>query len=331
LIDAIFHRDFPRAQDILLENPLEAQAVDTSGWSPLHWACVQAHAPLELIELILLAWPQAITLQDRYGCTPLHDACLYNRSDIVHFLIQTHTGCEHMTNAKGRTPLKHLCWYYRVKIQNVLKDTHNKLVDATELIQNENLTALWCNATLLISAVSHEDTSSRNLLHAACALGDACPMELLQLILKAAPYFPLQTDNYGNLPLHVAAIHSSSSVVKLLCQHHPWTAQARNSQGSLPLHLAVAQSLQPAVDELLQVYPESIQVADGATRLMPFMLAASCHRVELSMQLLQRCPELSSPRPQASKPKRPRSCCCCDVEEEVCQPRHKQPRLACGA
>ena len=344
LIDAIFHRDFAKALKILKQDPHQVTIVDTTGWSALHWACVQAHSPLELIGELILAWPEALILQDRYGCTPLHDACLHSRSDIVNYLINASYGIETTRNSKGRTPLQHLCWYYRDKLESVLDEkTREQYKDSVDMIIGEKLTTLWCNATLLISAqllssanpCESLECSSMSLLHAATALGDQCPIELIALIITVAPTFVLQTDHKGNLPLHVAsAAPNSNKVVRLLCQEQPWTAKVYNQSGKLPLHVAIENFNSCCIPTLIQAYPDSVQVADLSTGLMPFMLAASCGDVNLSFELLQMCPEVEhfafaqNKSLSKSNPKRrqPHSC----ATNFECQPTSpKRQRFLC--
>jgi ankyrin repeat protein len=321
LIEAIFQCDFSVAASILLAKPLDAQVVDGSGWTALHWACVQASCPLELIKSLTLAWPRALLLKDRFGCTPLHDACLHNRSDIVNYILTCGFQAESVRNNNGWTPLQHLCLYYRDQMQNfeaMSQEQQAQYVDAMSMIMGECLTALWCNATLLISSTlanglaayqeRHQDFS---ILHAACSLGQECPIELIRVIVKVSPSFLTEVDGGGNLPLHIACaavtrtgtevVYSSNDndmpqcqVLEFLCQEQPLCTRQYNALGKLPLHMAIEgrRSMENGVNILLKIFPESVGAKERISRLLPFMLAASSGNTTLSFQLLQMRPEL---------------------------------------
>jgi len=57
-------------------------------WLPLHYACIK-RSSLTIIQLLVQAWPDAISEQDHSGYLPLHYACeRCCTDDVIQFLIE---------------------------------------------------------------------------------------------------------------------------------------------------------------------------------------------------------------------------------------------------
>ena len=69
-------------------------------------------------------------------------------------------------------------------------------------------------------------------------------------------------DNYGNLPLHIAAQYYKRDVGAIssaLVEHHEEVKTIRNNEGKLPLQVAIEHEREfYFVKELLRAYPEGV-------------------------------------------------------------------------
>ena len=77
-------------------------SLDGRGRAPLYGACTHTHRTQ--LAMVLIEAAADVNLQDRDGNTPLHAAVMYNRRDIVEFLLAL--GCDVNTaGEQGFTPL----------------------------------------------------------------------------------------------------------------------------------------------------------------------------------------------------------------------------------
>lgn len=81
------------------------------GWLPLHFACGY-EASVDVVQLLLEAYPKATEVQDNDGDLPLHIAC-YNglSTNIVRMLLETYPKATEISNNKGYLPLHCACKY----------------------------------------------------------------------------------------------------------------------------------------------------------------------------------------------------------------------------
>jgi ankyrin repeat protein len=75
--------DVNRVRSLLANN--DANAVDSSGLTPLHYACREGHV---LIATLLLDAGASIDFASRSGVTPLHRAAVAGHVDLVDLLLQ---------------------------------------------------------------------------------------------------------------------------------------------------------------------------------------------------------------------------------------------------
>lgn len=57
-----------------------------SGKTALHWACYY-HAPADTVEMILNKYPDAASIKDKIGCTPLCYSTVFDDSDVIRILV----------------------------------------------------------------------------------------------------------------------------------------------------------------------------------------------------------------------------------------------------
>jgi hypothetical protein len=87
--------------------PESVQATDFNDWVALHFAC-SSKVPLQVLEYLVQAWPESIratTSQFSGGELPLHSACRYKAPvEVVRLLVETWPEAVRATNAHGMTP-----------------------------------------------------------------------------------------------------------------------------------------------------------------------------------------------------------------------------------
>jgi ankyrin repeat protein len=115
LHDACQHHDDKMILKLAHSFAEEAVMVDDHGSTPLHIACWGGnHAqPIEVLQALLRACPQATTDQDVVGNTPLHVATSHpdTRPEIVRALLEACPIASSIKNKEGLLPLHMACRY----------------------------------------------------------------------------------------------------------------------------------------------------------------------------------------------------------------------------
>jgi ankyrin repeat protein len=93
----------------------------------LHWACSR-NAPLDVLKVILDAYPDAIQICDsQKGYLPLHFACFYKSSlEILQFLIKVYPESIQQTDKLGKLPL-HLSCSNTTSLSNAYSNTSDSI------------------------------------------------------------------------------------------------------------------------------------------------------------------------------------------------------------
>mmetsp|Transcript_8837 Transcript_8837/g.15456 ORF Transcript_8837/g.15456 Transcript_8837/m.15456 type:complete len:616 (+) Transcript_8837:124-1971(+) len=206
---------------------------------PLHKACV-LQPPDEVIEKLLLAYPDGAKSRDQDGWLPVHCACFYGANDkIVSALLNSNSKGAQSKDDEGRLPLHYAC----------LKGASQAVVDV--LLENFPKGAM------------SKDDEGRLPIHHACSKG--APEGVIDALLKASPKGAQSKDDQGRLPLHHACRKSSSErIIRTLLRVYPRAAQIKDDQDKLPIHYACQNGTSPSViNVLLTTYPESINVKNG--------------------------------------------------------------------
>jgi hypothetical protein len=85
----------------------EAKYRDSDGLYPLHWACSGA-PPVEVVQILLDAYPSAAKRKDQEGSLPLHFAAHYGASTaVMEALLKVYPKAIAVQDKYGRTPLYH--------------------------------------------------------------------------------------------------------------------------------------------------------------------------------------------------------------------------------
>jgi len=91
--------------------PAAANATDdNNGWSPLHTACHNKNATLNIVQLLIDAAPNSIQSPDKSGALPLHVACQHHESaSVVQYLLSHGEVTIDAVDRKGNTALHLSC------------------------------------------------------------------------------------------------------------------------------------------------------------------------------------------------------------------------------
>lgn len=303
----VLNRDWYRAIRHVDEYPEEARFLDDFGLSPLHRACFR-DAPVELISVLIRAFPEATHLQDRCqfsGLTPLHAACHYCSPAVVRCLLKSNPSAIHMISTKGHTPLQCTCQVYearirhhfaRIEYENSQHQQHQKGAAtpvATKpwsdiFVDDPILLRFWSVVCALLQVQVHgypkdiDEDCSAFIVHACARASHTVPTILLELAVRLHPeqlLLPCRTT--GQLPLHIALSQPSSTlhsdgVASFLFQQSPNAARYPDPSagGIYPLIQAqcTGKSWNTFVYPLLHAYPEALYSVNPSPLLLSMIM-----------------------------------------------------------
>lgn len=168
-------------------------------------------------------------------------------------------------------------------------------VDATDLY-------LWECARLMLHALGPPTIPVNQLMmHACVQAGSFCPLALRQRVMKRYAHQLDTPDEFGNLPLHIAASLSVSDdeeaveEIQQVLEACPSAIQAGNTEGKFPLNIAIdaGRTWSSGARTLFEAFPEAIASQDIPIACYPMILseigADSLYRVaKATPELFQR-------------------------------------------
>ena len=169
--------------------------------SPLEIACMRGN--VDLVEALLIG--RDVNCQDKYGNTPLHMACRYEKADIVRLLTLEKCCSQGIQNSEGELPLHIACSRSSCEIVKLVSD---------------------CN----VSIVNKDGDTP---LHIACKYYKH--IEILRLLTLEKCCRQSIQNNDGELPLHIACSKGSCEIVRLVSDCDVNTVDIN---GETPLHIA---------------------------------------------------------------------------------------------
>ena len=235
--------------------PDAARSIDSTAWSPLHYACANKSMDPEIVRLLLERWPESVDHQDNEtGDLPLHNLCTAEDFDetsslaILDLLVAAAPLSLTRANAEGRLPIH--CASESGRSYPFCK----RLIDACP-------ESLWvvCDAMLPIHRACYY---GGNNVEAVRCIADLCP-ESIDARAR---------DGRGDLPIHsaVAARRESHKVeiIRYLLAKNPDCASKLGVRlpgglgGHLPLHVACYGTCLESVHLLFDAYPQAIDVRE---------------------------------------------------------------------
>jgi ankyrin repeat protein len=245
LLFDIQDHDFEDACRTLINDRSRAKIKNVDDFLPLHLALYE-RAPLQLIELLIDAYPQALKERDPKGLLPIMIGA--RDPTVLLTVIRTLTKC-HVKGIQEKDPQGDLPVHLTIR-HHLPKESSLELLDHYP------------------ESLNVPDQQGNNLLH--MALRFSAHDELVEELVRRNPSALLQKNKLGDLPLHRACLfHASYAILSLLVSKYPQTLFERDAQGNLPIHLYYMQCkggrpTEAMMHFFLEPYPGSIGVKNAA-------------------------------------------------------------------
>ncbi|XP_039155546.1 protein ACCELERATED CELL DEATH 6 [Eucalyptus grandis] len=220
--------------------------VTPSGNSLLHVAASSGND--EVMELILIDFPDLVTWKNASMDTPLHLAVQDRRFNATEKLLRLGTASEiiYWENNDSKSPLYLAAETGRLEIlQLLLKAPAQDEAYAVKIkgispvlaqIDVEKIYILEEIVDRLPKLLHVRGEDGGTPLHSAASVGNA---RAVKVLLRRCPYLALQTDKSGSYPIHIACEGSSfGTFVTLLNYTWPDLAEIKNGKGQNILHVA---------------------------------------------------------------------------------------------
>ena len=202
-------------------NASVARVVDQSSWIPLHIAC-NNKVSVEVIRLLVEAFPEGKTCQDQKGRTPLHFLMSVDINNVKAFQDKFFTSFLKKNESPASKNM--------VKIAKILTDETNSYISmscAQSLSTNQSSSNHYnTNNKSTSGAANIPDFITLMLpIHYACAYGIPC--SVIKVLVEAFPESIVAKDKYGRTPLHCCMRNvdapESPERIKLLVERDPHT------------------------------------------------------------------------------------------------------------
>ena len=213
--------------EFLLEyQPSSIHFLDEYDRTPLNMACSNPNVTLDLVRLLLNAWPEATRQLDncgedeRGGYLPIHNLCRnegmddVTAKDILHLLLNSDPPSVRERDTDGEfLPIHHAAG-------------GGKSTDFCKIL-----------VKAFPESLRMQSMEGKLPIHAACSTGK---VDLVQYLLELIPESIHTRDNSGCLPIHEASVQGNAEVIKFLVKCDPDAAskETTNELRWLPFHHA---------------------------------------------------------------------------------------------
>jgi hypothetical protein len=108
LLAPLFDKDWETALTVILHSPHYTKRVDPMRGDPLNVA-IRVGAPLEVVTALLEAYPDAMTIRNRFNHSPCHPACCFGiSSEGMKMLLGCGANAAAVIDNDSRTPMHYL-------------------------------------------------------------------------------------------------------------------------------------------------------------------------------------------------------------------------------
>lgn len=270
---AIYNQHPPSQFEIvkkLLKADVEAaKTINPDGDTALHLA-VELECNINVLRLLIQAYPEAATIANDVGMLPLHTACFRKRNDLVQIveeLLAVYPDAVHTENGESLLPAHIAAQHSNVEVLKLLLDAYP---EAACIVASDG------SGTPLHRAIEGRNEAAVTYL---CSTYPAC--------IKIP-------DAQGYLPLHVATGTDNIRILSCVHSFYPQAITCFSGDGKLPLHFFAVEEYDENVSEndgaadilrfLIKKYPESVDIPD-ANGNTPFSLCRTenlfCRRLIL--------------------------------------------------
>jgi len=205
--------------------------------TPLHLASRGGHVEVARV-LVDCERGIDVTVQDKDGSTPLHEA---STVEMARFLIE-HGGDATARDKRGSTPLHHGVERENLDLAQFLMEHGADLTARDEhgmsplhIVSDSSNVALIALLIEYGADVTAQDENGRTPLLEASRFHSG-NMEFVQLFVEHGADVKAE-DNYGRTPLHIASAFGNLELAKFLIEHGADTT-AQDLEGQIPLHYA---------------------------------------------------------------------------------------------
>ena len=287
---------------LLLEADLSSSKKTCTGDQclPIHYAVGYGHKSMKFCKLLVEAYPESIRIKSGAGSLPIHEACMYNRAEIVDYLLQTDPksinirdngfnyrgggGClpihlaedgetirvllKHdpdaasRTNTDGRLLLHLICGKNSISL-SVVEALFDAYPEAIGCLDQEGKTPVDLARDDTIYLTQTYSVPRRN--HNVSVVNF---FEKQLVIARQAKDIQQMTtpDENGYLPLHRALLQGDASLgsIKLITRGNLSAMQVAVGQNRLlPIHIACRNSTAGIVQFLMEEAPNTMHVCDA--------------------------------------------------------------------
>jgi ankyrin repeat protein len=259
---------------------------------PLHMACGHHEESLEVIQLLVEAYPEAVSSLAGYGRNyPLHRLLQSGginspkKLDVVRYLVEQLPDALQALNQDGALPLAYAVMHGLEIVQFIVGQYAEAAQDSRCFLnaaEGGKLEVIRFLHSLNPQAVVATDSENNTSLHRACQYRGN-NVDRIEYLLSLNPIAIRLTSNNGDLPLHAACQSGmGEDVLRLLLLRNPDAIKVKNNDQCLPLHFAarspgyghiVGCTTQPSsrrstvMSMLINSYPEAIRELDKEGRL----------------------------------------------------------------
>ena len=213
--------DVEKVREILEHGKCNVNCTDSTGWTPLHWACQKGH--VDVVRVLVSEFKANMTIWTLYGKTPLMLSAEHGHANVVHVLL---SDSQCLVDAKGQdgyTALQYSCRYGHVDIVRTLVKHKANVNDKTDIghtpltlaakYNHDNVVhALLCDSQCRVNAKGQDGYTA---LHYSCIYGN---VDIARTLVKHNANVNARTDS-GDTPLTLAAMNRHDNVVHALSDY----------------------------------------------------------------------------------------------------------------
>jgi len=295
------------------------QISDNFGSYPLHF-CDRAPS-LRIIRDMARLYPEGTMSLNELQETPLYSAMLDNcDASVLRVLLDACPEPEmavNKRNVRGESVIK-FGWDALLTPRIVAAEDQDeedaRIEDSKRLLQSASsvegikdtpLGKWWEKAKLLLMASYHNSTALDEKTgfigervwspcHAAASV--ACPLDMLKFVLQIHPFEVTSTDEHGNTPYHIIALHSATIpkdfMYAIINAGPPDAALLQNNDGNTPLHFAILSGAPPDMLQIMLATGSKAACIKNEAGLTPiFMSLANGTPTTTLRMILKACPE----------------------------------------
>ena len=278
------HGDHARVVELLVDHGARLDFRYASGETILHLACARGNP--QIVKRLLAAHADMSAI-DQSANTPLDDAVLNDRLDVLRLLVSNGADARHLHPLDGRGPMQEACIKgFADLIATLVEAGSDPLardryglspLDLAIAYKNQNVIRAL---RLLARSKPELETEADSAMESATLRGQTA---IAKLLIESG-FDVNRPTPAGSTYLNDAALKGHDKLVQLLLDHGA-NLESRNATGGTPLHDAALGGSAEVIASLLK-RGAKIDAIDRDAGATPLMLAASMARTQAVETLL---------------------------------------------